>query len=251
LRLERRWHASAVPCRRTVLFAAAPAVGDETGTLRRVALEPEGDLELPAIVIGRRCDEADLRRVDEAPWLAAFTHQCGGYACMQEAVVGIVMPLAWNATGEAAGRVLHGLDALAADSPSAARAQRLPAELHGLHLTAGQPYHRGQLDALEDFVAQAFRLPRPIRGVEAFVELADCDSPSVFGEWRALSTDSGRDLLGDRRTGDWASDIARARGRWDGETVLDRGRLDALVRRLGWAGIDPSLQVFLLWDNSD
>jgi hypothetical protein len=38
---------------------------------------------------------------------------------------------------------------------------------------------------LEQFMAQAFRLPKPIRGVEAFVELADCDLVSVFGESRA------------------------------------------------------------------
>jgi hypothetical protein len=221
-------------------------------TGRGVPLEPDPDLELPAIVLGRRCETAALQRVDEAPWLAAFVHQCGGYACLQEALLGIVLPLAWNTTSEdAAFRVLRGLDALAADSPSLARAQQLPVELEGLHLTAGAPYHRGQLDVLEQFMAQAFRLPTPIRGVEAFVELADCDLMRVFEEWRALSTNAARDVLHERHTGDWRADVARAQARWDGETTLNRARLGALTTRLRHAGVDPSLKAFLVWVNSD
>jgi hypothetical protein len=217
-----------------------------------VALDPEHDLELPAILIGRRCEEDDLPRVDDAPWLAAFVHQCGGYSCMQEPVVGIVLPLAWNvASDDVSLRALRGLIALAADSASAARAQRLPAELEGLHLTAGQSYHRGQLDALEDFLAPAFRLPRPVRGVEAFVALAECEPVSLFARWRALSSGAARDRFGDQRTGDWPGDVARARARWDGKTVLDGPRLEALAMRLEDAGIDPDLGVFLLWNNSD
>jgi hypothetical protein len=215
-------------------------------------LEPDHDLELPAILIGRRCEEDDLSRVDEAPWLAAFVHQCGGYSCRQEPVLGILLPLAWNvASDDAALEALRGLGGLAADSASSARAHRLPAELEGLHLTFGQSYHRGQLDALEDFLAPAFRLPRPTRGVEAFVGLADCDPISLFGGWRALSTGAARDRFGDQRTGDWPADVAAARARWDGKTVLDRTRLEALAMRFEDAGIDPALKVFLLWNNSD
>jgi hypothetical protein len=216
------------------------------------ALEPDGDLELPAIVIGRRCGAQDLDRVDEAPWLAAFVHQCGGYACMQEPIVGIVLPLAWNASRDhAALRVLHGLDALNAGSRSSARSRRLPIELEGLHLTAGKPYHRGQLDALEDFIAPVLRMPRLIRGVEALVRLADSDLLSVLDGWRPLSTGAAREFSRDWRTGDWPTDLSKARARWDGETVFDRAQLDALATRLGDADIDPSLEGFLLWFNSD
>jgi hypothetical protein len=130
-------------------------------------------------------------------------------------------------------------------------AQRLPVELEGLHLMAGAPYHRGQLDVLEQFMAHAFRLPRPVRGVEAFVELAECDLLSVFGEWRALSSNAERDMLGERRTGDWQADVTRARARWDGETVLDRARLDALATRLRGVGMDPSPKGYFVWVNSD
>jgi hypothetical protein len=217
-----------------------------------VALDPDRDLELPAIVIGRRCETEDLHRVEGAPWLAAFVHQCGGYSCMQEPIVGIVLPLAWNVGPEdAPWRVVHGLAALAADSPSSARVVRLPVDLEGLHLTAGRPYHRGQLDVLADFVAQAFRLPRPIRGVEALVELAECDLKSVFEGWCVLSTEAARDMSRSRRFVEWQYDVARARARWDRETVLDQVHLDALASRLGDAGIGGSLKAFLVWGNSD
>ena len=217
-----------------------------------MALDPDCDLELPAILIGRRCEEDDLPRLDEAPWLAAFVHQCGGYACLQEPLVGIVLPLAWNApTEDAALQALRGLVVLATDSESSARTHRLPAELEGLHLTAGRAYHRGQLDVLEDFLARGFRLPRPTRGVEALVELADSDPMSVFGGWRMLSTQAARATFEDQRTGEWSADIATARARWDGKTVLDRARLETLVDRLGDAGLESGLKTFLLWNNSD
>jgi hypothetical protein len=241
---------------RGAAIAAAGLVGS-TATharcdIRHVALEPSGDLELPAIVIGRRGETQAVQRVDEAAWLAAFVHQCGGLACLQEPILGIVLPLAWNATSEdAALRVLHGFDALAADSPSSARVRQLPAELKGLHLTLGAPYHQGQLDVLEQFMSLAFRLPKPIHGVEAFIELADCDLMSVFEGWRALSTHAARDRLCDWRTGDWRADVARARTRWDGETVLDRALLGALATYLHSTGIDPSFSGFLVWVNSD
>jgi hypothetical protein len=217
-----------------------------------VALEPDGDLELPAIVIGQRCEMTALQGVDEELWLAAFTHQCGGYACLQEPIVGIVLPLAWNMKSEdAAVRVLHGLDALAADSPSSARAKELPVELEGLHLTAGAPYDRGQLDVLEQFMVRGLHLPNPIRGVEALVELADCNVASMFQEWRALSSKAARDTLHDQRGGDWRANVARAQARWDGETLVDRARLDALATRLHGAGLDSLLKAFLIWVNSD
>jgi hypothetical protein len=114
------------------------------------------------------------------------------------------LPLAWNVTGHE---------------------QRLPAELEGLHLTAGAPYHRGQLDVIDAFMAPALRLPRTIRGVEALVELADCDLMNTFGGWRVLTS--------------------------NGETVLDQARLDALATHLQDAGIEPSLKALLVWVNSD
>lgn len=217
-------------------------------------------------MIGRRCEELSFAEIDAdgEPWLSAFTHQCGGYACLQQPIIGIVLPLAWNScrfarvhvvaahsssncdAGKSAADVVVGLDALSADSPSRAREVHLPYELSSLHLTAGQPYHRGQLDALERFTSRAFTLPGPVRGVEAFVELAECDAIKTFAGWHALSIHARRV---DRPSTDRHADVAEAIERWDGVTMFDQTRCERLARRLHALG--PPLSTFLVWDNSD
>ena len=192
---------------------------------------------LPAILLGVRGLRSSL--TNELPWAHNVHHQHGGYACLQSQFYGALLPLEAVPVCSA---LTSGFDALALDSPSKAAFARVP-ELAPLHLTAGKPYHRAELDAFQRFLSRAdFAFPRVTGGTEALLEFATA-SPTDFCGWPVLTCEMP---LGCALEDPLARDLAIGPlGIYSGR-VLSLKALDRLRETIG-----DDVQVYLLWDNSD
>lgn len=192
---------------------------------------------LPAILVGVDKLRTDL--ASELPWAHSVRHQHGGYACLQAEFYGALLPLEAVA---ACGPLMSAFDALASDSPKRGAFAGFD-ELESLHLTAGAPYHSGEIQVLQRFLARAgFEFPHVTRGTEALLEFAGAHPRSFFG-WPVLTFEMPEACGLDDPD---ARHLAMGPlGTYPGK-VLSQGAVDRLEALVG-----ETLRLYLLWDNSD
>ena len=137
------------------------------------------DPHLPALLLGFELQRSDrrLESVDAPPWLVWWEQQCGGYACLQKSLAGVLLPLEaaerddWKACVET-------LCALESDRP--------PKPLRTLAPTFGDPYDADALRQLDAIIAP-LALPPLARGVEACVTFSSAEWVSRLVGWPVLA----------------------------------------------------------------
>lgn len=171
----------------------------------------EHEWMLPAVVIGfaERCWEAP-----DLPCLVSFDQQYAGNACAQQALTGVLLPLALRHDAEV---LVADLAVLGCTGPNDPPIRARP-DLAPLHLCPLEQYRPRQRAVLDQVLARGPSLPTVVAAAEALVELDASEPLRFFGGWR-LHTNQ----------------------------PLDEHLLDA-VRALR---PDRPLRVFLVWWNSD
>lgn len=192
---------------------------------------------LPAVVIGFK---ERIWDAPELPWLVRFQHQYAGYACQQEDLTGVLLPLLDRAD---AAELVEDLRVLGCDSPMDARIRARP-DLAPLHLCSLEQYEPEQRVVLDRVLAKGPPLPRVIGAAEALVEFDANEPLRFFAGWQLLSPELPRSVhLADPLAPDTSiGPIAlHAHQRLD----------DRLLHPIRGLRPGAPLRVFLVWGNSD
>jgi hypothetical protein len=166
-----------------------------------------------------RRDRFDRDLVEATPDLVQVDHQAGGYACMQETVTGVVLPLRDPAvpTRKPLVPLLNGLAAIGESQQVASPFDR---RLEAFGYTFGEPI---DVALVHTIVAEYLDVPPFDEGVEALVS-GPLANPAHFANWSTWQPDG------------------QAR-------PFDEALVDQLIAATALSG--EALRLFLLWENSD
>ena len=115
--------------------------------------------------------------------------------------------------------------------------------------THGEAYTSDELDHLDNWLSYYFSMPRPVRGIEAFVELDASELHKYFLGWNYLECFPKQKISppGGHRISDQSVQnyILQSQG------PLTAEHLDRFSKQLRIHKVEQALRAFLIWENSD
>lgn len=222
-----------------------------------LSIEPMSTAVLPCIALGFELAKRNTHVFDDfngdQPWLMRLDQQACGNVMCYPSVFGVVLRLIDNpqACHGELNEVVTGFMAMGESWNQKSTLNNYPV-LSELTETIGEEYKSDQLDNLNKYLNEYFRLPPFLSGYEAFMRFEECDCLSYFNGWKMLNAQLKHNHLADYSP----SDPVRITYHNFDDLELDSSMIFSSevfeeLSSIGKARTNIKPSAFLLWENCD